>query len=55
MNPIPPKDIVHYLVACKIAGLPVAIISADDLRALIARCATLSIPDAVCLLRRGTP
>jgi hypothetical protein len=53
MKPIEPKDVAHYIAACRVAGVPVAVTSEPDLRALIERCSTLSIPDAVRLPRRG--
>jgi hypothetical protein len=49
--PIDPGSMVHYLAACKIAGVPVAQIDVPDLRALIDRCAQMSIPDAARMLR----
>lgn len=51
LPPIEPAAFVHYLTACKIAGVPVADTRVADLRALIVRLASLSIPDAVKLLR----
>lgn len=52
MKPIEPRDLAHYLTACKVAGVPVAETCVPDLRMLITRCAVLSIPDAVRLLRK---
>lgn len=54
-KPLEPHALAHYLAACKIAGVPVAATSATDLRALIKRCSELSIPNAVRLLRKGSP
>jgi hypothetical protein len=55
MKPIEPKALAHYLAACHIAGVSVAKTSIHDLRALIERCGTLSIPDVVRLLRKESP
>jgi hypothetical protein len=49
--PIDPGAMVHYLAACKVAGVPVAQLDVLDLRALIDQCSRLSIPDAARVLR----
>jgi len=51
VKPIEPQALAHYLAACRVAGVSVAMPSTPDLRALIERCAELSIPDAAKLLR----
>lgn len=52
MTPIEPHHVNHYLAACKIAGVTVALTSPEEMRALIDRVSRLSIPDAVKLLRK---
>jgi hypothetical protein len=55
VKPIDPHAFVHYLAACKVAGVAAPAItplSPTSLRDLIARCAAMSIPDAVRLLRK---
>ena len=53
MRPIDPRDLAHYLTACKVAGVPVAQLDVPDLHGLIDRCSRLSIPDAARMLRTG--
>lgn len=55
MLPIDPGDLMHYVAACTVAQVPVAAMSSAVMRAQIARCKALSIPDAVKLLRKGAP
>jgi hypothetical protein len=55
MRPIDPHDLVHYLVACQVAGVSLAILGSADLRSLISQLSRLSIPGAVKLLRTGAP
>ena len=52
VKPLEPHHVMHYLAACKVAGVPVAQTSVPDLRDLIDRISRLSIPDAAKLLRR---
>ena len=52
MTPIEPHHVNHYLAACKVAGVTVALTSPEEMRALIDRVSRLSIPDAVKLLRK---
>lgn len=52
MTPLEPHHVNHYLAACKVAGVTVALTSPDELRALIDRLSRLSIPDAAKLLRK---
>lgn len=49
--PLEPHHVAHYLATCRVAGVPVAATTTEDLRALIERLSRLSIPDAVKLLR----
>lgn len=49
--PIDPHALVHYVVACQVAGVSGTGLAPPDLRALIQRVSRLSIPDAVKILR----
>jgi len=51
VKPLQPKDVAHYLAACRVARVPVAG-TFGDLRELIERISTLSIPDAARLLQK---
>ena len=51
LPPIDPHHLMHYLVACKVAGVTEACSNPAEQRALIDRVSRLSIPDAVKLLR----
>lgn len=52
---IDPHTLVHFVVACQVAGFSMAGQDSDELRALIQQLSYLSIPDAVTILRRESP